>query len=45
VYGDPFVLLLLSLCLGSFLAIPTLVAQAQRRLAREELRQSAPMHS
>ena len=45
VYGDPFVLLLLSLCLGSFLAIPTLVAQEQRRLASEELRQSAPMHS
>jgi len=45
VYGDPFVLLLLSLCLGSFLAIPSLVAQGQRRLASEELRQSAPMHS
>ena len=45
VYGDPFVLLLLSLCLGSFLAIPTLVAQGQRRLIREELLQSAPMHS
>ena len=43
VYGDPFVLLLLSLCLGSFLAIPILVAQGRRRLASEELRQSAPL--
>jgi hypothetical protein len=28
-YGDPFVLILMSLCLGSFLAIPTLLAQQQ----------------
>ncbi len=43
VYGDPFVLLLLSLCLGSFLAIPMLVAQSRSRFAGEELRQSAPL--
>jgi hypothetical protein len=43
VYGDPFVLLLLSLCLGSFLSIPILVAQGRRRLASEELRHSAPL--
>ncbi len=30
-YGDPFVLILMSLCLGSFLAIPTLVAQQQQQ--------------
>ena len=30
-YGDPFVLILMSLCLGSFLAIPTLVAQQQEQ--------------
>ena len=45
VYGDPFVLLLLSLCLGSFLAIPILAAQGRRRLAYVELQQSAPSHS
>jgi len=45
VYGDPFVLLLLSLCLGSFLAIPVLVAQGRRHLANLELQQSAPLHS
>ena len=45
VYGDPFVLLLLSICLGSFLAIPTLVAQGRRRVASAELQLSAPVHS
>jgi len=45
VYGDPFVLLLLSICLGSFLALPVLVAQGRRRLAYVELQQSAPSHS
>jgi hypothetical protein len=32
-YGDPFVLILMSLCFGSFLAIPTLLAQQQQQLA------------
>ena len=44
VYGDPFVLLLLSLCLGSFLAVPILVAQGRRRAANEEVQQYAPLH-
>jgi hypothetical protein len=30
-YGDPFVLILMSLSLGSFLAVPSLVAQAQQQ--------------
>ena len=30
-YGDPFVLILMSLSLGSFLAIPTLVSQQQEQ--------------
>jgi hypothetical protein len=29
VYGDPFILILLGLCFGSFLAVPTLVARLQ----------------
>ena len=35
VYGDPFILILMGLCFGSFLAVPTLVArqQAQQRQA------------
>ena len=45
VYGDPFVLLLLSLCLGSFLAVPILVAQGRRRAANEEVQQYAPLQS
>ncbi len=32
-YGDPFVLILMSLCLGSFLAIPSLVSQHQQQWA------------
>lgn len=30
-YGDPFVLIMMSLSLGSFLAVPTLVAQTQQQ--------------
>jgi hypothetical protein len=33
-YGDPFVLILMSLCIGSFLAIPTLLAQQQELSAQ-----------
>ncbi|KEF42966.1 MAG: hypothetical protein ER33_03610 [Cyanobium sp. CACIAM 14] len=36
-YGDPFVLILMSLCVGSFLAIPTLLAQQQQQWAQWQL--------
>jgi hypothetical protein len=37
VYSDPFILILMGLCFGSFLAVPTLVAhqQAQQRQASQ----------
>jgi len=33
VYSDPFVLILLGICFGSFLAVPTLIARQQAQLA------------
>jgi len=32
-YGDPFVLLVMSICLGSFLAVPALVAQYRHQMS------------
>ncbi len=42
-YGDPFVLILMSLCLGSFLAIPTLLAQQQQQLSQWRHQQMAAL--
>jgi hypothetical protein len=39
-YGDPFVLILMSLSLGSFLAIPTLLAQQQAQWAQWQRQQA-----
>jgi hypothetical protein len=33
VYSDPFILILLGICFGSFLAVPTLIARQQAQLA------------
>ncbi|WP_216901264.1 hypothetical protein [Synechococcus sp. CCY 9618] len=38
-YGDPFVLIVMSLCMGSFLAIPTLLAQQQEQWAQWQQQQ------
>jgi hypothetical protein len=34
VYSDPFVLIMLGLCFGAFLSVPTLVARHQLELAQ-----------
>jgi hypothetical protein len=33
VYSDPFILILMGICFGSFLAVPTLIARQQAQLA------------
>ena len=42
VYSDPFILILMGICFGSFLAVPTLIARQQAELAyRQSLAQAS----
>jgi len=42
VYSDPFILILMGICFGSFLAVPTLIARQQAELAyRHSLAQAS----
>lgn len=45
VYSDPFILIILGICFGSFLAVPTLIAQQQAQWRLQGQAQPSPMGS
>jgi hypothetical protein len=45
IYSDPFILILLGICFGSFLAVPTLIARQQAQLAYLQSKPPTPGNS
>ena len=45
VYSDPFILILLGICFGSFLTVPTLIARQQAQLAYLQSQPQSPVQS